>query len=398
LKDVMLPREIRSANVAAFQGALRVFRKSHPAAVLLAYNGFEEAGMMGGTTAPLRKTVDTLWLESFDTLYCGDPRPADVPAMNFWRSKDVYSDHTTCYFAFNNIPLKNIDNTAFMIGLTGTCYYRGTAAWKGMLLLSLARGGWGNTYYGNLELLDAEKAAWFAKAQKMFYPLQKKGITSTFGEMPGAALPYGFSSCDDPGGLITVVNPSQEILSVRIPTQGKAKLLFRDAGFVPEIKGDSITLGPEQMVVVGFGIYADESFDLGVQEDVVIPKAIKKLEAVFETDVAKSICGTITNPGGSHLRIILRQTDLKGVAKRISGGAPPKGKYMREMLVIEASQGGKSIPVTINYDKIIWSGLSWAVGEIPTTSFSSTQPLTIRCTTADLDQVLLTCDLHQVTY
>ena len=92
-----------------------------------------------------------------------------------------------------------------MIGLTGTCYYRGTAAWQGMLLLSLARGGWANTYYGNLELLDAEKAAWFAQAQAMFYPLQARGLVSTFGEMPGSGRPYGFVAPGKNGGLVTVV-------------------------------------------------------------------------------------------------------------------------------------------------------------------------------------------------
>jgi hypothetical protein len=398
LKAIMLPSEIRSANVAAFQGALRAFRKSHPEAVMLAYNGLEEVDFMGDTATPLCKVIDSRWLESFDSLYCGDPRPADVPAMNFWRSKDVYSDHTTRFYEFNNIPLRHIDNTAFMIGLTGTCYYRGTAAWKGMLLLSLARGGWANTYYGNLELLDTDKAAWFAKVQGLFYPLQTKGEFSTFGEMPGSGRPYGYLATDESGGVVTVVNPSQEILSVKIPVHGKAKLLFSDAGFEPKIENDSISLGPEQMALVGYGAYADERFDFGVQQDVIIPQAIEKLEATFEALGPKSIQGTVTNPGGSHLRIVLRQTDMKGFAKRTSGGSPPKGKNLKEMLVIEASQGGKSVPVTINYDKVIWSGLSWAVGEVPTNSFDSKQPLIIRCTTAEPEAVQLTCDLHRVTY
>ena len=104
LKAAMLPREIRSANIAAFQGALCAFRKSHPEVMLLAYNGFEEAPVLGNTVTPLRKVIDSRWLDCFDSLYCGDPRPADVPAMNFWRSKDVYSDHTTRYFEFKQHP------------------------------------------------------------------------------------------------------------------------------------------------------------------------------------------------------------------------------------------------------------------------------------------------------
>ena len=52
------------------------------------------------------------------------------------------------------IPLERIDSTGFMIGNTGTNYYRKTSAWKGMLMLMIARGGWINTIYGNLEFLD----------------------------------------------------------------------------------------------------------------------------------------------------------------------------------------------------------------------------------------------------
>jgi len=89
---------------------------------------------------------------------------------------------------------------------------------------------------------------------------------------------------------------------------------------------------------------------------------------------------------------------LKGVAKRTSGGAPPKGKNMKEIFRIEANQGGNPVPVTINYDKVIWSGLSWAVGEIATASLDSKQPLMIHCTTAEPETVRLSAELYRVTY
>ncbi len=64
-----------------------------------------------------------------------------------------------------------------MIGKTGTCYYRATNCWKGMLILELARGGWVNVYHGNLELLNNEDAKWFAKVQGIYYGLQKQDST-----------------------------------------------------------------------------------------------------------------------------------------------------------------------------------------------------------------------------
>jgi hypothetical protein len=37
---------------------------------------------------------------------------------------------------------------------------------------------------------------------------------------------------------------------------GLGRIQFRDAGFVPQLKGDQITLGPGQMAMVGYGGYA----------------------------------------------------------------------------------------------------------------------------------------------
>jgi hypothetical protein len=115
--------------------------------------------------------VDLRWLDAFDSLYCGDPRLADVPAMNFWRSMDIYTDHMVRYYEANGVPLERIDNTGCMFGVAGTCYGRRTSAWKSMLLLEHARGGWMNVYYGNLELLDDEKAKWFATVQRLYFEL-----------------------------------------------------------------------------------------------------------------------------------------------------------------------------------------------------------------------------------
>jgi len=53
------------------------------------------------SSAAIRQTVDLRWLEAFDSLYCGDPRLSDVPAMNFWRTMDIYSDHMVRYYETN---------------------------------------------------------------------------------------------------------------------------------------------------------------------------------------------------------------------------------------------------------------------------------------------------------
>ena len=42
---------------------------------------------------PFKNPVDLRWLKVFDSLYSGDPRPGDVPEMNFWRTLEIYSEH-----------------------------------------------------------------------------------------------------------------------------------------------------------------------------------------------------------------------------------------------------------------------------------------------------------------
>lgn len=397
LKEVLLPSEIRAANITAFQGALQAFRRTHPEVALIAYNGFEEVGAQGGTAGPIRRTINTDWLDVFDAVYCGDPRPADVPCQNFWRSKDIYSDHMVRHYAANGYPQPRIDNSGFMIGTTGTCYFRGTAAWQGMLLLSLARGGWVNTYYGNLDLLNEEQGRWFARAQALYLPLQKTAMLDTFGGIPGNAEPYGFSAMTPDGGLLAVVNPSQRIASIPLSTTGALRVLFTDAGFTPKLADGTLTLGPEQMALVGAGCYADADYDLGVQEDVIIPQAIEPVATTFTADGKQAITAIIAPAVEGMLRVILRQT-LNGRPRRSSGGSPPDGITLGNILTIEASQAGQPLSTTITYDKAIWSGLSWAVAEIAASDSRPDVPITLRLTTTARDGVGLSGEVYQVRY
>ena len=54
------------------------------------------------------------------------------------------------------------------------------------------------------------------------------------------------------------------------------RVQFRDAGFDSKLSGEELMLGPEQMAVVGYGEYAQAKYDLGTQEDVAIPRAIRR--------------------------------------------------------------------------------------------------------------------------
>jgi hypothetical protein len=399
------PEEIHARNEAAFREALRKFRAKNPDVVLVAFNGF--GGDVESTSGPFpfRNPIDLRWLEVFDSIYSGDPRPSDVPVTNFWRSMDIYSDHMVRRYEQSGLPLERIDSTGFMIGNTGTIYYRKTNAWHGMLLLMMARGGWVNTIHGNLEFLDGDKARWFARVQRMFEPLQAIGRTKTFGGIPGDVEPYGFGSLTNGGVVYTVVNPAEAVREIELPalsraqgTFGEGRIIFRDAGFVPVLRGNRITLGPGQLAAVGFGRYAEKEYDLGIQEDVQIPRSIAQIDAKFVPTTPNTIETNIAAPAKGDLRIIFQQHAKSGEIMRSWTGGPPNGTSVGKVLKIYAEQDGKPLPIEINYDKLIWSGLSWGAGEIKHKDFVSGRMITIRCSSAEKDPVQLEGRLYAVEY
>jgi hypothetical protein len=382
-KKNTLPANIVELNKTAFIQAIKKFRAKNHDILFIGYNGF--GGDMDDTVHPFRKTVDPRWLEIFDTLYSGDPRISDVPMMNFWRSEDLYSDHMVRQFAFNGLPLSRIDNCAFMIGKTGTCYKRGLAAWKGELILTLARGGWLNVYHGNLELIDDKDAAWFAKVQKTYMELQQFGQTSLYGAIPGTGMPYGYFSKTAGGSLFTVVNPSQSVQTINLPeTKSETGLvLYHDDGFEPVIKDNTMTLGPEQLAVIGFGNYAVGQTQWENDKDIQIPQAIQSLNAEIKITGDHTASVQINPVAGMNVRILFSQCGADGKPFRSWGGAPPDGTKMNEYLTITAKQGDKNLSVRIEYDKMIWCGLSWAAGEINPADFNPNEPVQIFCSSKD---------------
>jgi hypothetical protein len=401
----MTKEEIIQRNSEAFRNTLATFRQKNPDVVLEAFNGF--GGVMDSTfyPFPFKDPVDLRWLSVFDALYCGDPRPGDVPEMNFWRSLDIYSDHQARRYQESGVPLPRIDTTSFMPGKTGTIYDRGFQEWKGSLILMLARGGWINTTYGNLELMSNADAIWYARIQKLFLHFQSEGRIKTFGGIPGDVQTYGFGALDSDGSVYVVVNPAQDMAKITLPLLslvqkplGDGRLLFRDAGFLPPITGDTIELGPGQMAMVGFGKYAAPAYDFGAQQDVVIPRAIHPIAADFKSIGKGEIQATIPAPAGGGLRLIMQQYSPDGSLRRTWAGGPPKGTNMGKVFLLKAEQNGKELPVRENYDQVIWAGLSWAAGEISQTDLHPGAPLTLTFQSTEKDPVVLKGRVYLVTY
>jgi hypothetical protein len=398
-------QEIIERNSDALREALANFRSKNPDAVLEAFNGF--GGVMDSTSYPFpfKDPVDLRWLTVFDAMYCGDPRPGDVPEMKFWRSLDIYSDHQARRYQEAGVPLERIDTTSFMPGKTSTIYNRAFQEWKGSLILMMARGGWINTTFGNLELMSEQDARWYARVQSLFLPFQSAGRIHAFGGVPGDAQAYGFGALDTDGSVYVVVNPAQDVTRIDLPLLsplekplGQGRLLFRDAGFVPRITGETIELGPGQMAMVGFGKYAAPSYDFGIQQDVVIPRTIRPVAAEFKTTGKGLIQATIPAPAGGDLRLIMQQYSPDGSLRRTWAGGAPNGTNMGKVFLLKAEQNGKVLPIREDYDRVIWAGLSWAVGEIDQKDLRPGVPLTLTFQSTEKDAVTLKGQLFLVRY
>ncbi len=389
LRQSMTPTEISAMNAFALQAALGRFRRRNPEVVTLAYNGF--VSDLDNTFAPPSRGWDQRWLRVFDAVYCGDPRFSDVPMWNLWRSMDLYSDHMVRRFHNDDIPLDRIDSSSVMIAKTGTGYHRGKQAYRGMAVLALSRGGRANTLYGNLELLDKDDAVFLARAQRLFMPLQGLGQTVAFGGLPGEAKgAYGFVNLDGAGAVYTVVNPTQSVQTATLPLVSQfqaplegARILFRDAGFTPTVSANQLTLGPEQMTVVAFGRYAAESYELGLEPDVIIPSAIESLNAISSKTAERAAQTQITLPAGRDLRVFVLQTDAKGRPVRSSGGSPPLGKPVSDIIALEAVQLDKPLSIEVHHDRVVYSGFSWAAAGIPATKLLPGKPVVVRARSTD---------------
>lgn len=398
-------QEIIRRNSDALRDALAAFRRKNPDVVLEAFNGF--GGDMDSTyyKFPFKDPVDLRWLEVFDSLYCGDPRPSDIPAINFWRSLDTYSDHQMRRYEESGVPLERIDTTSFMPGKTGTIFRRAFQEWKGSLLLMMARGGWINTTYGNLELLSDNDARWFARVQSMFLHFQSVGRIKTFGGVPGDVQPYGFGALDGEGSLYTIVNPTESVVTMTLPVLSKVqppirqgRVLFRDAGFVPQLGGDRVVLGPEQMAVVGYGKYASPQFELGVQEDVVIPRTIRPLPAEFH-EVSKGVIeATVQAPASGDLRLIMQQYSPDGTLRRTWPVGDLAATSMGKIFVLKAKQEGRDLPIRENYDRVVWAGLSWAEAEISHRDLRPGSSVHLTFRTKEKDPVTVKARVYVVAY
>jgi hypothetical protein len=152
------------------------------------------------------------------------------------------------------------------------------------------------------------------------------------------------------------------------------------------------------MAVVGYGAYAALKYDFGIQNDVVIPRSITPYRADFRSTGSGTVAAGVAPPTHGVLRVIVQQYDLNGQLRRTWAGGPPNGANMGKVFALTATQGDRDVPIKIDYDKIIWSGLSWAVGEIDANDLTPGVSVNIRFHSAEKDPVTLKGSAYLVEY
>jgi hypothetical protein len=343
IQDAIPPEEIRVKNIESYRRGLRKFRAEHPEAIFMGFNGFESKEFMDRTDRTLEPVIDHEWFELFDSLYAGDPRPADVPAAPFWRSVDIYSDHTTRVLEHCGIPLSRIDNCGFMAGPTGTCYWRGKRAWKAMLALTYARGGDLTVLYGDLSQFDDSDAEWISKVQRLYRSAFEKDLPRHIGGIPGQAEPYGWIV----GPVATVVNPSPTKATLALPA-GFSRVVFHDAGPKPTVCNEATTLAPFQSAIVTQG----ESVDLGVDQTVLCPDLTSCEVQLTRSDTRLREVQFTGRPGA--FLVLVRQRDEQGQLVR-TFPTVSAAKSLRLTVLV----GDEPIECELIHDHIVWSGMSW---------------------------------------
>jgi hypothetical protein len=205
-----------------------------------------------------------------------------------------------------------------------------------------------------------------------------------------------------------MVNPSQEYALVEFPWTeegpggpGVVRVLYSDGGYKPSMEGKGIVVGPEQLVVVATGVYADARYDLGRDETIRIPLMQERVGLKFSLKGKNMVRSEMLDMGryaGKDLRIIVQQFGSDGNPVRSWGGSPPDGKKMNELIQIRVLQAGVALPLRVEYDKMIWSGLSWGAAELKHGSFDPATPVEIECSTAEKDELRREARVYAVGY
>jgi hypothetical protein len=378
---VTRPRqETYRRSVERFVAILRGLRSAFSDIYCILHCGFargEPDGDRVGT--PDGPTVDPSLLAACDAVFSGDPHPFDVPQTHLVRNLDLYQDRQVWRLHQTGFPLHRIEDHGIIIATTNTCCYRGRAGVRRTHLGQLARGGRRDLFYGNPALLSDEDARAMLRTRSLFFDAFARDLTTQFvgaGE-PGTVPWHGYLTGGGNAGLLYLVNATltPQHISQIVPGVFAAAPLYWSGVERPNIQTQpdvlSISLAPEQAVLIGLGAYASDTAALGGDNDPPTPRQATLLPLTFvPTDTGLTATYADQPPAGAHLHVVVRVLDagVHGMPTALphrfarqntrtsDDMRPAAHSYVR----ITANADGRALtPVARIPDVPVWSGISW---------------------------------------
>jgi hypothetical protein len=383
------PEEIYSLSLSKFREILTELRSKYPDIYIITHCGFSRNHGFSTPASPEVIGADLSLLEVVDAHFSGDPQTWDIPQTSIPRNMDLFQDHQVWKMHFEGFPLTRIEDHGIIAGTTNTCFYRGRTGFRRTHLIQLARGGGRDMFYGNPELLDDGDLQYMRNSRKLYFDAFTRNLTTRFiGGEPGVAEWHGFVTGGGSCGLAYLVNPRpyRREISLNLPCLANAAVLFFDGINSPQVQVQPdqlrISLGPEQMLLVGMGDYADTKYRLGNEEDAGLPFEMQLLPLSFRPDNGILCADVPLLQHGTRLHVIaeVRESSPQTICsqpfrfgKQDTRRSLSMNPLTHDMLNIRAYKGQEEIkPLRRIPDVPVWAGISWVAAE-----FSAEVPLRI---------------------
>lgn len=194
-------------------------KKINPELLIFAYNGFttdlKYLAYVDGK--PCKYTVSPWWLFYLNYIYCGDPRPSEVPTKNLSNSIIYYTDAMIAQFAKSLIPYEGIDDHGTMVGKTGTIYSLKAEGFYDSWIMNISRGGQKLHLYGETDYLTDQHWRFIRDSYEMFdFTCRADNVTKQILGAPNNEKPYGYSNSNGLEGYLTLVNCSSTEKTVSV--------------------------------------------------------------------------------------------------------------------------------------------------------------------------------------
>jgi len=197
----------------------------------------------------------------------------------------------------------------------------------------------------------------------LYLPLAGGRTNKNICGIPGDIQPYGFGSLDSEGAIYVVMNPAQGVEEIQMHAFREQRDESRPGADLSAtldsavLSRDKIRLGPGQMAVVGFGEICNPKYDLGCRRmsrstlhcsyriGFFTPR-----KKSYRAEVIARREGRFADHDAQRREGREHRTELEGWTA--------EGHEYGKVFVLDGIAGRKASTGRVNYDKVIWSGLS----------------------------------------